>query len=1308
MSVSRSRLLAAFTATAAIIGLVTPGLPAAQAAPRHPATASNDTPTRVIPKGEIADELKGADEHAAGIAKTRDSYYWSPLLTDDPSAVGSSVQLAPSGSPGSSNLSAVGGAWNPVGPTPIVQVGRTSNTFEAVSGRISALAIKHDGTIILGSAQGGVWTYDSGAGTWTERLPNKDTQTVGALAIAPSDDNVVYMGSGEASLAGDSQYGDGVYRSLDGGLTWKHVSTLFNGQSVSAIVVDPTNPQHLFASTVRGRAGNHRTSAPTNTYYGVYESSDGGATWALQKGTKDQLHGATNLVMDPKNPNHLFASFWGDAIYQTTDGGTTWHKAMGNLPAGNFAQGATRFSLGISNPESATSPTLYTGFDYFDLGGHYHNGQVYKSVDNGAHWTATATGTGINSIFDYCGTQCFYDNEVVPDPNNPNVVYVLGSYGYNFSPASGGVFRSTDGGATWKNLGYDLHPDMHVLAFDPSDSSHIALGNDGGVWESHTGGGRNNPSDPLSAADWQDLNGQVNPSTASLIHSTGLQITQFVSIQSVPLVPGQYWGGTQDNGTLRKSLANNRWFDQASGDGGYAIVDQSTPNLGNPSVPAYVFGTYYSISPYRYGPTETNTFFGNEPIDGGIDTHDRSEFYVPWTQNRGNTNQMFLGTYRLYRSDNAEATNAGDVTWSPISPDLTTGCTGAAPNGARGCLISTIGMADGGDGVYVGTDDGLVQVSSNAVTTSSPTWVRRGVGVLPKRPVNQFAVDKSNWRIAYAAFGGFDSTTPSQPGHVFATSDGGKTWTNITGGLPDVPVDTILVDPSNANTLYVGTDVGAFVSYDKGATWNAFGTGLPKVAVWQLDYDATNGVIVAGTHGRGAYTISTHKRTPALVVSKRDAGTPVGPGSTVNYTITVRNIGNAKATNVSIVDPIPGNTAAVSAHNGGSFSGGKVRWSGLSVGAGGSLSVHYSVRIASPLPEGVTTITNDGIVVNALDQGVSTTGSPHYTSIAPANDLSVDPSADTQAGKDGQAATFIEHITNQGYLTDSYSVGVSGGTWTATVYDSSCTTPLSTTPTVTAGHTTDVCVKVDVPADAVEQATNDTTLTVTSVDDSGISATATLTSMAVQFNTLLVDEDTNAPVDSAPYYKAALDANSISYGYWDLAVNPALPQSYLTAHQNVVWFTGNTYPGPLGPYEGELTAFLSGGGRLFMSGQDILDQASGTTSFVKNYLHISWDGSETQNDKATTAVHSVSGNPVTDGIGSVTLDHSVLNANFEDQVTPISPATAAFTDDTAAPDALTVSDSGYKVMFLAFPFEAYGSAAQKATLMSNALTWLDS
>lgn len=1298
----RSRLVG----PAAIVAMTASFLTASP--PAHSAATGDDTPVLLTPKGE---HDNGADE--ASFDKLRDAYYSTRLLSGDtPITLDQAAALrgkaakqanaTPHAAPAGASR---GGAWSTQGPTPIVQNGRTSNAFQAVAGRIGALAIRNDGTIILGAAQGGIWTYDATSGTWTSRTGDADTQSVGALAIAPSNDSIVYMGSGEGALSGDSYYGDGFYRSTDGGITWQHVSTQFTGQAVSAIAVDPTNPQHVYAATLRGRGGRQRTTSPTGSQYGVYESTDGGTTWTLLKGTTDQFHGATDLVIDPQDKNVLYASFWGDAIYKSTDGGHTWATAMTGLPAGNFVQGGTRFTLGISHPSAATPATLYTGFDWWDGAGVYHKARVFKSTDGGGSWSQTATGSGTDSIVNYCGTQCFYDNVVRPDPTNPDVVYVLGSYGYGNSPQSGGVYRSTDGGATWKSLGYDLHPDFHAFAFQPTDTSHIAIGNDGGVWESHTGGGRLAAGAPLSAADWQDLNGTVNPTTGALIHSTGLQITQFTSIATVPNVPGQFWGGTQDNGTLRKSLANNRWFDQASGDGGQVIVDQTTPNPIHPNVPAYVFGTYTGTSIYRYGPTETNTFFGNEAIDGGINLQDRAEFYVPWIQNRGNVNQMFLGTYRVYRTNNAEAAAAGDVSWTPISGDLTSGCSGSASNGARGCLISALGMADGGDGVYAGTDEGWIQVSPNAATSSSPTWTRVGQGTLPGRPVDQIAVDRSNWRIAYAAYGGFGAATPGNSGHLFATTNGGQSWSDISGNLPDTPINSVVADPTDSKTIYVGTDVGPFLTTNGGQRWFALGTGLPRVSVWQLDYDASHGVLAAGTHGRGAYTLTNATAKPAVVVSSSDSGKPVGPGSTVDYTVTLRNVGNADATGVSVTVPVPSGTSFVSAGSGGTLGGKSIQWTGQTVPAGGSLTLTYQVRISPTLPASTTAIVSDGIVVKD-SIGQTVTGSPHTTPIAPAHALVVTPANGTEGAKDGASASFVEHITNEGYKTDTYAVSASGGSWSASVYDATCTTPSTVTPSVAAGDSVDVCIKVAVPAGAAEGASNATSFVATSSGDSSVSGSATLTTLAAQADTLVVDEDGNAP-NVQQYYTDALTADGASYGVWDLAAKPQLPASFLAAHKNVVWFTGNSYPAPIGPYEAELTAFLDGGGRLFMSGQDILDQAAGTTPFVRNYLHIAWDGSETQNDKATADVHGVTGSSVTDGIGAVALDHSVLGANFEDQVTPTSPATSAFTDDTGATDGLAVAAGSYKVVFIAFPFEAYGTAAQKADLMNRVLTYFN-
>ena len=346
--------------------------------------------------------------------------------------------------------------------------------------------------------------------------------------------------------------------------------------------------------------------------------------------------------------------------------------------------------------------------------------------------------------------------------------------------------------------------------------------------------------------------------------------------------------------------------------------------------------------------------------------------------------------------------------------------------------------------------------------------------------------------------------------------------------------------------------------------------------------------------------------------------------------------------------------------------------------------------------------------VSSITLPQATGGDMHVLAIslppAPAHAVTVAPTTQKGGGRVGSDATFTEHLTNAGYQADSYAVS-SSSTWTAHVYDASCTTPVATTATVQPGASVDLCVKVAVPASAANGDTSDTTITATSATDPSATATAKLTTIAVSVDTLVVDGDMGSPnVES--YYEDALSANGVAYSYWDLSADPTLPLSMLTTHKNVVWFTGNAYPGPITPYESELATFLDGGGRLFMSGQDILDQSAGTTPFVHNYLHVNWDGSEAQNDKPTANVHGVPGNAVTDGIGSIPLDHSVLNANYEDEVTPIAPATAAFTDDTSASDALSVTAGAYKVVFLAFPFEAYGTAADKADLMHRVLAYL--
>ncbi|MEP6638173.1 MAG: hypothetical protein ABJC39_02390 [Chloroflexota bacterium] len=1190
------------------------------------------------------------------------------------------------------------GSWSEISPNPIVQVTRGSGSFYAVSGRVSALAIRpSNGQKILGGAQGGIWTYDEGTGLWTARTDGQSTLSIGAIAIAPSDDSIVYAGTGEGNLSGDSYFGHGVLKSTDGGIHWTPVGgNTFHGVSISRVVVDRANPNRLWISVLRGRAGSRRQTPPDTSKYGIWESRDGGNSWQLDKVAIDEAHGATDLVQDPRQPNILYASFWGDGIYQSTDHGKRWSRFMAGIPAdATFGTGGgTRFALGISHP-IAQRAVLYAGFEW-TTGTTNHPSRIWKSVDGGA-WQLLPAGAaaGTDNVSGYCGSQCFYDNVIGVDPNDSNIVYALGLF--NYGTGSGGVFRSTDGGQTWKDLGYDLHPDYHAIAINPTNTSQIMIGSDGGVWTSEHRGGRL-ADETYKSPDWVNLNGTVVPTTAGVTHRTGLAITQFTSIANVPTVPARVFGGTQDNGTLRKSVASNSWFDVESGDGGQVLVD--------PTDAAFVYGNYFGISPYR-NTDGAGPFFTNSFITGGINLTDRSEFYVPEVMNQGNPNQLFLGTYRLYRTDNAKVEDPAAVHWNTISPDLTSGCTRSAPNGARGCYISAVGVSSGGNGVYAGTLEGWVQFSPDAVTNLNPTWHRVGTSIFPNRPVSDIAVDRSNDRIAYAGFNGFNQATPTAPGHVFKTTNGGASWTNISSNLPDAPVNSLQLDASYPDTLYAGTDVGPFVTFNGGASWQPLGSGFPTVQIWQLNLDPRNRNLRAGTHGRGAWTMHDTATVPALVVSKSDSGVPVGPGKDVSYTIKVANIGNAAATNVSVTDPIPANTTFTSAGEGGTFSSGAVQWTALTIAAGASIDLHFVVTISPSLAPSVHSIVNDGIVVTSA-QDIGASGSAHTTPIAPPFAVRVSPSAQTDGAHVGASVTYPLHITNLGYNDDTYTLGATSGAFTATVLDATCTTPAASIA-VASGASADICLRVDVPGGAANAATDTATVTVTSTGDPSVSASATATTIAVAVDVLVVDNDHKGspPLpDVRSYYTTALtDAGQTAFDVWDLETQPVLPLGYMKAHKSIVWFTGASYPGPITIYEPNLASFLDGGGHLFMSGQDILDQGAGETAFVKNYLHIDWDDA-TQNDKATAHVTGVTGNTVTSGIGTVPLDLAVLNgAQFSDELTLLAPATAAFTDDPSQTDGLTVDTGTYKVVFLAFPFEEFGTAAQKANLMGRIFTF---
>jgi uncharacterized repeat protein (TIGR01451 family) len=467
----------------------------------------------------------------------------------------------------------------------------------------------------------------------------------------------------------------------------------------------------------------------------------------------------------------------------------------------------------------------------------------------------------------------------------------------------------------------------------------------------------------------------------------------------------------------------------------------------------------------------------------------------------------------------------------------------------------------------------------------------------------------------------------------------------------------------------------------------------------------SRGLLVAGTHGRGAWNLDTGTVAPALVATTADSGVPAGPGTTIDYTITVKNEGNADATGVTVTQPLPPHTTFAGAQDGGTKDGSNVTWT-VDVPAGGATSVHYTATI-DPGLTGVSEIVSVGLT--ATDGSVSTSGSPFSTPIAPAHAVSVSPQTRVLSGAEGSGVQYQFTVTNDGYLSDGYDLQATGD-YATSLYQSDCTTPVTATGTLQRGDSAALCAVVSIPASVPAGSRGAETITATSQADSSVGAAADIVTVPASSHTLLVDEDGSKPGGGAPdaqdAYVSALTSAGHTPDVWDLTNDGRLTQAFLDAHTSVYWETGVSYPSPLAPYESMLQPYLDAGNSLFVSGQDILDQSGGTTDFVANYLHITWDGSERQNDKATATVTGIAGTPIGGGLGSIALNQPASYGQFEDEITPNNGAQAQFQDTSAQPDGLAVTDSTtgphtFKVVFLAYPLENLGTASDRAAVIGR-------
>jgi photosystem II stability/assembly factor-like uncharacterized protein len=683
-------------------------------------------------------------------------------------------------------------SWKLIGPQPI----STPYTDPIVAGRVSALAVDpaHSDVVYLGAAMGGLWKTTNGGSLWTPLSDGQPSIAIGSIAIDPSNADIVYAGTGEENFSGDSYYGAGILKSADGGKSWTQYCGPFCG---------PLGKDGYYGGGARiggiaiDPADNQvlLAAAALSGKDGIYRSSDGGQTWArVLPGNP-----GTAVLFDPGDGNTAYAAigniFAGGVtgVYKSTDAGQSWSPDNGSGADSLPLGDAARIALAMA-PQNHR--TLFAGVASRSSGSLLG---LFKTTDGGAHWTQLA------ATPDYCSPQCSYDNAIAVDPKDSNVVFAGGAF-------STTLVRSLDGGTTWSVLqsaqhGGFLHADIHALTFS-ADGKVLYLGNDGGAYSTT----------------------QIKKSLPSYdgLNQT-LAITQFYPGLSIaPSSPLTAIGGTQDNGTDIYS-GQLAWEDVTCGDGGYTAID-----FANPST---MYATCQQI--YIEKSTAGGAFGSWHLMESGINLSDRGAFIPPLVMDPGASSNLYFGTYRIYQTRN------GAGSWSAISPDLTNG------NSFWGVVTAIAVAPSDGNVVYAGTGDSNLWITTNALSGGA-TWAKVS-SHLPPRVLTALAVHPASPGTAYVVFSGFSGFGDTL-GHVFKTIDSGASWKDVSGNLPNTPINAIVINPERPGQVFVGTDSGVFYT-NNDKKWRPLAAGLPRVAVLGLTLHAPSSTLRAATHGRSVWDL---------------------------------------------------------------------------------------------------------------------------------------------------------------------------------------------------------------------------------------------------------------------------------------------------------------------------------------------------------------------------------------------------------------------------------------------------------------------
>jgi photosystem II stability/assembly factor-like uncharacterized protein len=658
-----------------------------------------------------------------------------------------------------------------------------------LGGRVSAVAM-HDSdiaTIYIGAASGGVFKTEDAGQSWMPVFDDALSLSIGDVEIAPSNPDIVYVGTGESNAGGGSLAYDGfgVYRSDDGGGTWQHIGLEESG-SIGRIVVHPDEPDNIYVAAM-GRLFSN------NPERGVFRSADGGQNWEKVLYKTDST-GAIDLVMHPDDPDILYAALWervrkpnrrsyggpSCGIYKSVDGGDSWTELSNGLPSPSLGVGRIGLDISRSDPN-----ILYA--IYADNIGYFAG--LFKTSDGGDTWTRT-NDDGLSSMYASYG---WWFGRLHIDPTDPDIVYPIGF----------DLYKTGNGGSSYANISQSVHVDQHDLVAHPANNEFLVLGNDGGIYLSSNGGNT-----------WN--------------HLENLPIMQFYTCELDEQYPERLYGGAQDMGTNRTLTgAVDDWENIFGGDGFYVLVD--------PTDNDYVYVSY------QYGnflrSTNGGDFFSSAM--SGISSSDRMNWMTPVVFDPNDPSVLYYGSNRVYRSTNRA------VSWQAISPDLSSGP--GTGNLVYGTVTTIAPSPADPEYIYAGTDDGNAWVTKNG----GGQWDHVSSG-LPLRWITRVAAHHEDPEKAFLCLSGYryDSYQP----HIFMTIDAGSHWTDISGNLPEVPVNDIIVDPEIDSALYIATDFGVYATWDYGQYWHYLGSGLPNVPVNDLRLHNPGRKLLAATYGRSMYS----------------------------------------------------------------------------------------------------------------------------------------------------------------------------------------------------------------------------------------------------------------------------------------------------------------------------------------------------------------------------------------------------------------------------------------------------------------------